>query len=107
MTTITFDETDAGAVVSIIKSLGHNLRINLTEKIMSQLSDLQAAIDAEDASISAVLALVSSEIAQIQDLQAQLAAALASVPDLAPIIADVQAKTAALVAVLPTPTPAP
>ena len=70
---------------------------------MAQLDDLKAAIADEDAEIDAILALVSTELKTIADLQAQLAAAIAAgSPDLSSLITDVQAKTAALKAALPT-----
>lgn len=104
-TTISFDESDSAVVIGVIKSLAHQLRTLLVEKIMAQIDDLKAALAAEDANIDAILATVAADVAQIQELQTQLAAALASVPDLAPVIADIVAHTAALAASLPVPAP--
>lgn len=77
--------------------------------IMAQLDDLKAALAEEDKDIDAILAMVSSENAQIADLTQKLADAIAAgSPDLAPLIAGVQAKVAAMAAVLPAaPASAP
>lgn len=85
----------------------------IKEMIMAlkdQTAALQAALDEEEKDIDQVLALVSSEVAQIADLQKQLADAAAGGadnPDVAAAIKRIQDKTAALVAVLPPPAPPP
>lgn len=106
MTTITFDEADASAVTSIIKSLGNKLSKLSVEKLVAQIDDLNAAIAAEGADVTAILAVVAADVASLQDLQNQLAAALANAaPDLTASIAAIQAQTASLAASLPPPAP--
>lgn len=106
MTTITFDETSPEMVKAIIKSLGLSLFKLTMEKIQMQIDDLNAAIAAEGADVTAILAVVAADVASLQDLQNQLAAALANAaPDLTASIAAIQAQTASLAASLPPPAP--
>ena len=77
----------------------HKLILANQEKIMSVLSDLQAAVAAEDTEIDSVLVL-------LKGLKDALDAAGTDPVALAALSADIQAKTAAMAAAVVANTPA-
>ena len=106
--TITFDETDANAVHRLFLSMGNRLLRLTVGKIMAQIDDLNAALDAEGADVTAILAVLAADVAAIQAAQAQITTLSANqAPDLTAAIKKVNDMTAALAASLPAPaTPA-
>lgn len=107
MTTITFDEADAGAVSSVIKSLSVRFLKLTLEKLMTQIDDLDAALNTAGADVTQILAILAADVQAIADENAQIAVLAANqAPDLTDRIAKVNAMIASMSASLPPP-PAP